>query len=102
MDATEGTAAHGAAIYAVIYELLSPERDYMKFYDLLRSFRPWTKATGSTYLISTDMAAGRILEEILPLLDKNDRVLVVGPLSVWACYNLSDDVIQWMRDNVAP
>lgn len=102
MNATEGTAPQRAPIYAVTYELLSPERDYMKFYDLLRSFRPWTKVTGSTYLISTTMAAGRILEEILPLLDKNDRVLVVGPLSVWACYNVSDDVIQWLRDHVAP
>ncbi len=90
------------AVYAVSYDLLNPQKDYRRFFDTLRAFHPAVKATASTYLITTDRLAGEVLDALLRWVDRDDRLVVVGPLAVWACYNTGEEVIRWMRDHIAP
>jgi hypothetical protein len=96
------TPAPTPSVYAVIYDLLHPHTDYRRFVQTLRSFQPAIKVTASTYLITTDRPAGEVLETLLRWVHRDDRVVVVGPLAVWACYNTGEEVIRWMREHIAP
>lgn len=65
-------------IYAINYDLKRPGQNYDPLYQAIKSCGVWWHYLGSTWLVDTNMSAHAVWERLAPVIDKNDRVLVIG------------------------
>ncbi len=57
----------------------------------------WAKPLESLWLIKTEDNSTQIINDILPFVRQQDKILVVEVTNDWMSYNLSADVIDWMK-----
>lgn len=60
----------------ITYDLRKEGRNYDDLYAYLKSFAGWAKITESTWFVSSAKTCVRIRDEILTIVDSNDRVFV--------------------------
>ncbi|MBA8903094.1 hypothetical protein [Phyllobacterium sp. P30BS-XVII] len=65
-------------IYAINYDLKRPGQNYDPLYQAIKSCGVWWHYLGSTWLVDTNLSAHGVWERLAPVIDKNDRVLVIG------------------------
>lgn len=65
-------------IYAINYDLKRPGQSYDPLYAAIKSCGVWWHYLGSTWLVDTNLSADGVWNRLAPVVDKNDRILVIG------------------------
>lgn len=90
--------------FLISYDLGVPEtaEDYKKIINYIKSFGNWAKPLQSVWLVkSSTKGCADIRDDIKKLIDSNDKVLVIKITGDnWASYNLSKEVVDWMKNNI--
>lgn len=74
------------ATLLVTYDLRAPGRDYSALYDFLRGFNH-CHGMESVWLLDTPRAAITVRDELLRLIDANDKAFVVRITNNWGSFN---------------
>jgi hypothetical protein len=87
----------------VDYDLISPGQKYEAISQYVKQ-HSWAKVLKSTWLIRTTKSASRVRDDVLGLIDANDKLLVTnvtGDAMAW--YGLPKDVSDWiLSENRVP
>lgn len=82
----------------ISYDLVTPGRDYNNVFQYLKSFPKWVKPLRSLWVIKTSKSCEKVRDELVNLVDRNDRILVVditGCGAAW--YNIAET--NWIRNS---
>jgi hypothetical protein len=71
--------------YLITYDLQKPGKNYDALYDKIKSYGTWARVTESNWVVVSDKSAIAIRDDLLTVMDVNDRLLVVrsGVESGW-------------------
>lgn len=64
-------------IYAVVYDLKQPNRDYAGLNGAIKASGSWRHYLESCWLVDTNLDAESVFQRLRPHLDSDDRALVV-------------------------
>ena len=81
----------------VEYDLMFPGQKYEAISKYIKQ-HSWAKPLASCWLIRTAKSAERVRDDVLALIDANDKLLVTdvtGDEMAW--YGLSPDVSEWIK-----
>ena len=65
-------------LYAINYDLKHPGRDYSGLHGAIKTCGDWWHYLGSTWLVDSSLDAAGISSRLMPYIDRNDRLLVIG------------------------
>jgi hypothetical protein len=91
------------SVLQISYDLGSPESsaDYEELINQIKSYDDWKKPGYSLWFIKTNKDTATVRDELSPLLDGNDKLLVMAVSGDgWASWQLPGDVTKWMKDNI--
>lgn len=73
------------AAYIVCYDLPEPGRNYTTLHEKIKSYGTWARVTESNWVIVTTKTAVQLRDDLLSVLDVNDRLFVVksGREAAW-------------------
>lgn len=60
----------------ITYDLCGDTKDYNELYEYLMSFKSYVHINESVWMVTTNKNNGMIYDELITLLDSNDRVFV--------------------------
>lgn len=83
----------------VTYDLRSPGRDYSELYKKLKSYTGWAKITESTWLLKTALSCVDVRDDILSVIDNNDRLFVTKSTGEAAWRNVICDN-DYLKENL--
>lgn len=87
-------------ILSISYDLKAPHRNYESLHDAIKNISgKWAKVTESYWLVKTRLSAAYVRDNLKLKLDSND-VLFVAEVDDWAAYNLSREVVEWLKSPV--
>jgi hypothetical protein len=82
------------------YDLVAPGRSYQPVYDYIKSHSAWARPLQSLWLIRTTKSAATVRDELMKLVDHNDRVATFDVTDdAWAT-NFSDAHTTWMYNHM--
>src|SRR3546814_15075930 len=79
------------AAYIICYDLTNPGRNYQNLYEKIKSYGTWARVTESNWVIVTTKTAVQIRDDLLTVLDSNDRLFVVKSGREAAWHNRSEE-----------
>ncbi len=82
----------------VTYDLKKPGQDYKDFYAVIKSYG-WARLSESSYAIATTETPKTVIDKLLPHVDQNDRLFVIGLGQYWAGLG-PQDVYNWLKQNL--
>jgi hypothetical protein len=85
----------------ISYDLITPGRDYKKLFEAIKAHGTWSRPLESVWIVATTKASGEIRESLEPYIDTNDKLLVVALAGNWATRNVSKEVTDWLKQNLA-
>lgn len=88
--------------YLISYDLVgfATQSDYRSLFEYLKGHSNWAKPLQSVWLIRTEKTAAQIRDEMLRLVDSNDKILVIEVKGHWASFNISKSVTTWMKEKL--
>lgn len=86
-------------VLIITYDLLTPGKNYEPLLQVLKSFGPWAKLGGSSYLVVTEQDPAVLRDRLTATIDSNDKLYVgVAPApSAWA--GMPNEVSNWILAN---
>ena len=72
----------------ITYDLCSPGRNYDKLYEKIKSYSKWAHICESTWFISTTNSCVDVRNNLVEVLDSNDRLFVAELTGVAAWRNV--------------
>lgn len=86
--------------YIISYDLCQPNRDYVTFYNALKSFPIWGRLTESTWAVVSNKTCVEIRDYLMTFIDDDDRLIVVlgGKSAAWVRV-IADN--NWVKENLA-
>ena len=71
--------------YIVCYDLQKPGKNYEVLYTKIKSYGIWARVTESNWVIVTSKSAVELRDDLLSVMDNNDRLFVVksGREAAW-------------------
>lgn len=87
------------SVLIVSYDLVNPGRNYQQLLKLIKSYTGWARLGGSAYLIATTDAPTAVRDNLVTVLDRNDKLYVGAAPAPAAWYGMPDDVGQWIIAN---
>jgi hypothetical protein len=82
------------------YDLRKPGRDYKPVYDYIKSHGVYAKPLASLWLVRTTKTASAIRDELMKLVDSNDKIATFDVTGdAWAT-NFSDAHVDWMHNHM--
>ncbi len=82
----------------VSYDLIKVGKDYQSLYDYFDNF-DYIKPLRSVYILWTSKPVEKVRDEIINLMDDNDKLFVVDITnSMWGTYNLPKTV-EWLNSH---
>lgn len=84
----------------ISYDLWWPETssDYKELIDKIKSYWDYKKWLESFRFIKTNKLPPAVRDELSPLLDKNDKLIVIDITNKWwASFRLPSDVTDWLK-----
>ncbi|WP_335590230.1 hypothetical protein [Hyphomonas oceanitis] len=88
-------------ILSINYDLRKPTRNYDDLYKAIKGISGhWAHPLESFWLVKTTKTSAQVRDLLKAHMDSNDK-LVVAVFGVWASYNLSDEVVQWLSRPLA-
>lgn len=85
-------------VYAVTYDLHNPGQDYQKLHDQLKSYRNYSKRFDSFWLIDATQSAAEIRDDLIKVVDENDKIFVIEVKRHWAGRKLADGMVNWLKN----
>lgn len=88
--------------YLISYDLIRPETlpEYIRLFNTIKSATFWAKPLRSVWLVKTTLSSAQIRDEIMKVIDANDKVLVIEVTNNWAAYGLPKAVTDWMKQGL--
>lgn len=88
------------AAYVISYDLNSPGQRYTQLTEKIKSLGSWWHCLDSTWMVSTDLTALEVANQVWSVMDPNDKLLVtpIAPGSAWAGF--SGDCLTWIKNNL--
>ncbi len=88
--------------YLISYDLIKPEKivDYKRLIDTIKTATFWAKPLKSVWLVKTDLSSEQIRNELMKVIDVNDKLLIIEVTNNWASYGLPKDVTDWMNQGL--
>ena len=83
------------------YDLHRPGQNYKSLFDAIKSYGTHWHILDSTWIISTSESASQIRDKLLPHIDDNDQLVVVGLSGEAAWYGFNQDGSQWLKQQLA-
>lgn len=85
--------------YIISYDLVAPNRNYTDLYNAIKRYSFWGRLTESTWAITSNKKTVEIRDELLPFIDKDDRLIVIksGRSAAWTKVLASDS---WLKQNI--
>ncbi len=85
--------------YLISYDLIRPESspEYTRLINLIKTAVTWAKPLESLWLIKSHLSSTDIINQLRAVTDANDKILIIEVTNDWASFNLSKEVIDWMR-----
>lgn len=83
------------------YDLVAPGRNYQPVYDYIKGLSGYyAKPLESMWLVRSTKTPGTVRDELMRIVDTNDKILVVDiTRDSWAS-SFSDDHTKWMKSNM--
>lgn len=83
------------------YDLIALGRNYQPVYDYIKGLSgSYAKPLESMWLALTNKTSETVRDELMALVDRNDKILVIDVTrDSWAS-SFSDDHIKWMKNNM--
>lgn len=82
------------------YDLRKPGRDYQPVYDYIKSHDGHAKPLQSLWLVRTEKSAATIRDELMRLVDSNDKIATFDVTGdAWAT-SFSNAHTDWMKDHM--
>lgn len=85
-------------ILKIEYDLMTPGQQYGRIIAYIKGHRQWARPLASSWLIAAYKTAEEVRNDLLRLIDPNDKVLVTdvtGDAMAW--HGLAADVTQWIH-----
>jgi len=82
----------------ISYDLRAPGRNYEALIDYITNFPKWAKPLESVWVAKTNKSYDTVRDEMINLVDSNDKLLVVditGCAAKW--YNIPPE--NWIKNN---
>lgn len=86
--------------YLISYDLISPSKNYELLLKKIRSLPDWACLGGSAYIIKSDKSPSEIRNDLLAVMDQNDKIFVGAIDAPAAWFGLSDEVSKWLQNNL--
>ena len=86
--------------YIISYDLSQPGQNYEELLKRIKSYSQWARLGGSAYIIMTDKSHTEIRDNLLEVLDKNDKLFVGTVSAPAAWYGLGSEVSNWLIDKL--
>lgn len=85
--------------YVISYDLVQPNRNYEPLYTRIKLFGTWARLTESTWIIVSDRTAVDIRDELIRVIDANDRIFVLksGIEAAWQNVRCKNE---WLRKHL--
>ncbi|TDT90782.1 hypothetical protein EDC59_102212 [Pseudodesulfovibrio indicus] len=87
-------------VYLVTYDLNSPGQNHAKVLEKIKSFGDWRRLSESSYAVLSTISAKSIYDGLEPLIDKNDRLLVIPMHKPYWGYH-DKGVIDWLSNHLS-
>ena len=88
------------ATYLVSYDLNTPGKDYSLLYASIKELSgSWWHYLDSTWFIRTELPPSVLRDKLRQVLDSTDQIIIIKVTLPWASYNLSDEAVQWLKNN---
>jgi hypothetical protein len=85
----------------VLYDLNRPGQEYAKLIARLKNYPKWWHYLDSAWLLKADATAAEARDELRPLIDRNDELLVLDvtkDAAAWAGFSARAG--GWIKDNL--
>lgn len=82
------------------YDLVAPGRDYKPLYDYIKSFDGWCHLLESQWLVRTTMSASEVRDELMELVDGNDKIVTFDVTGDYWATNFSDSKTDWLHGHM--
>jgi len=87
----------------ITYDLNKPDKDYPKLYDKIKSLATaWCHPLNNIWFVKSSQNPESIRNSLKTVTDRNDELFVmeVKTPTTAAWYNLSDELSEWLKDNL--
>lgn len=81
----------------ITYDLSAPGRDYKGLIKKIKSYNGYARITESSYIITTKKEPEKVRDELLALIDENDKIYVGVITTPAAWFGLPDSVANWLQ-----
>jgi hypothetical protein len=86
--------------YLISYDLIGPNRDYTKIIEKIKKYQTWARPLESVWIVKTNNSAAQIRDNLITVLDNNDKLFVVNLSRDAAWKNLSGELSNWIMKNL--
>jgi hypothetical protein len=86
-------------IYLITYDLNTPGKDYSGLHAVIKRLGPWWHYLDSTWLVSTELDAMGIWNQIGNKIDENDRMLIIKATRDYAGW-LTSEAWDWINNAI--
>jgi hypothetical protein len=83
------------------YDLNKPGKDYATLIAKLKAFPNWWHHLDSTWLVKTNLSAVQVRDQLRPLMDASDELLVMnvtGDSAAWSGFDQKGS--DWLKNNL--
>lgn len=84
-------------VYCISYDLRTPGKDYDSLINAIKAYPAWWHQTESVWIVVTDQNATEVRDNLMKLLDRNDRLFVVSLDREWAGVGFREKEYTWLK-----
>lgn len=87
--------------FLITYTLDNSTESYNKISSQLKKYPNWAKLFARVWMIKTSRSSKRVRDELSDAINGKGKIVVINITdSAWATYNINDNVLNWMKDNI--
>jgi hypothetical protein len=86
-------------VLIISYDLKNPGRNYESLIKLIKAYPSWARLGGSAYLIYTSNTPVEVRDNLMRVLDNNDKLFVGTAPAPSAWTGMPDEVSNWLQSN---
>lgn len=84
----------------ISYDLCKSGKNYNDLYEKIHSYGVWAQITESTYFISTPSSCSTVRDDLMSVLDSDDKLFVAELTGVAAWCGIPNNVSEYLKENL--